>query len=164
MSPGPGGGAGSPAGGPEAAPGEPGRRSGPPVLTTKPVEERWPEELDDEARAWGTIARAAGLFLFIGPLVVWAMKKDAHKYADVQGKEGVNFGLTVAIAMMALWFVEAVLGHTPMVGRFMWPVIWMLGMVSWGVYIFNLVVVIIGAMKAHEGIVYRAPLCLRLVP
>ena len=37
----------------------------------------------------------------IGPLVMWLVKKEDHPFIDEQGKEALNFQITVALAVMA---------------------------------------------------------------
>lgn len=37
----------------------------------------------------------------VGPLILWQMKKEVDPFIDDQGKEALNFQITVAIAWMA---------------------------------------------------------------
>src|SRR4026209_2490833 len=39
---------------------------------------------------------------FIGPLVIWLMKKDTMPFVDDQAKEALNFAITILIACVAL--------------------------------------------------------------
>ena len=65
-------------------------------------------EPDSEARLWAMIAHLSGFLGYflpvigslIGPLIVWQLKKDLHPYVDEQGKEALNFQITVLIAAM----------------------------------------------------------------
>lgn len=84
----------------------------------------------------------------IGPLVLWQVKKDESGFVDDQGKEAVNFNITIAIA----GFVAFVLTFL-FIGFILLPVIG----------IFWLVMTIIAAMKASEGQTYRYPFTLRLI-
>ena len=45
---------------------------------------------------------AANLGFFIGPLVIWLMKKDTMPFVNDQAKEALNFAITVSIACLAL--------------------------------------------------------------
>ncbi len=112
-------------------------------------------ENDKEARTWGMVAHLSGLVGLLGvppvagPLVVWLVKKKDFPFVDDQGKEAINFHITVLIALAAC--VPAIL----CVG---------LGVVAMiGVGIAATVFTIIGAMKANQGIAYRYPFTLRLV-
>ena len=49
-----------------------------------------------------------GLGVFIGPLVIWLMKKETMPFVDDQGKEALNFNITVAIACLALVVLSVV--------------------------------------------------------
>src|ERR1700674_3028444 len=63
-------------------------------------------ELTNEAKNWGALCHAAALLgLFplvgfghiVGPLIVWLVKRNDHPYIDEQGKEAINFQLSVMI-------------------------------------------------------------------
>ena len=43
-------------------------------------------------------APSPALGCFIGPLVIWLIKKDTMPFVDDQAKEALNFNITVAIA------------------------------------------------------------------
>ena len=45
-------------------------------------------------------AGSAGFF--IGPLVIWLIKKETMPFVDDQGKEALNFSITVSIVFVAL--------------------------------------------------------------
>jgi uncharacterized Tic20 family protein len=84
----------------------------------------------------------------IGPLIMWLIKKDTMPFVDDQGKEAVNFHITVAIAMLVSWaLVFACIGVVMLV---------VVGVAS-------IVFSIIGAIAASKGEAYRYPLTLRLV-
>ena len=91
---------------------------------------------------------------FIGPLIVWLIKKDTMPFVDDQGKEALNFNITVLIVGVALFVLTIVtLGLGALIAL---PLGVLLG-VGW------LVFTIIAAIKANDGETYRYPLCLRLV-
>src|SRR6266571_8238308 len=59
-----------------------------------------------EERQWGLLAHLSGLiasFLgglsFLGPLVVWIIKKDQSPFVADQAKEALNFQIAVTIAV-----------------------------------------------------------------
>jgi hypothetical protein len=91
-----------------------------------------------------------GPLAFLGPLIIWLIKKDDHPFIDEQGKESVNFQITVLLALVAL----LVLGFlTCGIGFLFLPV----------VGIVDIVFCIIATIKANDGEHYRYPICLRLV-
>ncbi|MCI0499264.1 MAG: DUF4870 domain-containing protein, partial [Planctomycetales bacterium] len=38
---------------------------------------------------------------FVGPLILWLIKKDEDKFVDSQGKEALNFQITVILASIS---------------------------------------------------------------
>lgn len=95
-----------------------------------------------------------GLGVFIGPLVIWLIKKETMPFVDDQGKEALNFNITVAIACLALIVLSVV---TLGIGLLIAVPLGLVIAVAW------LVLTIIATIKANEGVAYRYPLCLRLV-
>ena len=95
-----------------------------------------------------TGAFGGGWGCFIGPLVIWLIKKDTMPFVNDQGKEALNFNITVAIAAIVCWILFFVL-----IGMLLLPVL----VILW------LVFVIIATIKANEGTTYRYPFALRLV-
>jgi uncharacterized Tic20 family protein len=109
----------------------------------------------EEERQWALFAHLAAFSGFvipfgsiIGPLVIWLIKKDTMPFVNDQGKEALNFNITVAIALAISWVLVFLL-----IGFVLLP----------AVAIFWLVFVIIGTIKAHEGVAYRYPFILRLI-
>lgn len=90
----------------------------------------------------------SGIGMIVGPLVVWLIKKDEMPLVDDQGKEALNFQITMMIALLAT---------TPLVfvviGLLLIPLI----------CLFDLVMVIIASIRAADGERFRYPLTLRLI-
>ena len=84
----------------------------------------------------------------IGPLVVWQIKKDTLPFAADQGKEALNFNITVLIAVAIAFVLTFVL-----IGLLLLPLIG----IAW------LVLTILAGIKANEGVAYRYPFALRLI-
>jgi hypothetical protein len=106
-------------------------------------------EVSKDARMWGMLCHLLGLFTcFIGPLIIWLIKKDEDPFIDNQGKEALNFQITVAIAGI----VSAVL-TVVCVG-------FILGI---AVSIADLVFSIIASIKANGGEKYRYPVSIRFI-
>jgi len=104
----------------------------------------------DEAqeKTWGMISHLSGLVGFIGPLIVWLIKKDESPFIDDQGKESLNFQISIFIYSMAAFILMFIV-----IGFILLP----------AVLVFDIVMIIIAAMKANEGEKYRYPLCIRLI-
>ena len=84
----------------------------------------------------------------IGPLVMWLVKKDESAFVDANGKESLNFQITLTIAGVVSGILCLVL-----IGFLLLPV----------VIVGGIVLTIIASIKANEGTVYRYPVCLRLI-
>ena len=99
-----------------------------------------------------TIAMLAHLITFvssfIGPLVIYLVKKDESAFVADQAKEVLNFHLSVLI-----YAVAAFLSVFLLIGFVLLPAL--------GVFVF--VVTIMGAIRAYEGNAYRYPLCIRFI-
>lgn len=99
--------------------------------------------------AWG-----GGVACFVGPLIVWLLKKDQMPFVDDQGKEALNFNISVAVVFLVL-FVLTIL--TFGMAIFITLPLWIIVGVFW------LVCSIIASVKAYNGEAYRYPLTLRLL-
>ncbi len=121
------------------------------------VEEDRPLRPGKEERNWAVGCHLAALggylvsFAFaqlLAPLTVWLLKRNDGSFIDQQGKEVLNFQLSILIyAMICLLLFFLVIGMLLIV-----PLI-----------IFGFVCPIIGAVKASEGVEYRYPLCIRFI-
>jgi len=126
-----------------------GPTAGPPPLEPSGQPDREP---DKDARMWAMFAHLAGFaFLLpvlpgigsvIGPLIIWLIKKDQYPFVDDQGKEAVNFQIT-----MLIYGIVAGLLIFLCIGAILLP----------AVAIVDIVFIIIAAMKANDGVYYRYP-------
>jgi uncharacterized protein len=86
--------------------------------------------------------------VFIGPLVIWLVKKDESEFVDFHGKEYFNFLISYAVYGFASTILMVVL-----IGFVLAPIVGVLA----------LVFTILGAVKAYEGDYYRIPTVFRLL-
>jgi uncharacterized Tic20 family protein len=85
----------------------------------------------------------------LGPLIIWLIKREEYGLVHDQGREALNFQLTMLIGYLIsipLIFVCGI-GIATLV------------LLS----IFDLVFVIIATIKANEGVCYRYPMCIRFI-
>ena len=87
---------------------------------------------------------------FIVPLIMWLINKDKPEksWLTDQSKEALNFQITVLIAYIACMVLSVIL-----IGAFLMPLVW-LG---------NVILCILGGVKANNGEAYRYPFALRLI-
>jgi len=132
----------------------------PPPNTGAPTKEErnWAMGAHLSALAVGLIGMATSLpaFGFIGPLVIYLVKKDESGFIADQAKEALNFNITVGIAMLIMWVLAFLLVWTIVV-----PFLMMFAMLVVGVV--ALVFIIIAAVKAADGERYRYPINWRFI-
>lgn len=85
---------------------------------------------------------------FVGPLIIWLLKKDESAYINEQAKEALNFSITMILAFVVCGLLSVIL-----IGLLLMPLVglWMV------------VMPIIAAVKCSSGESYRYPLTLRLL-
>ncbi len=85
---------------------------------------------------------------FVGALIIWLIKKDQSAYVDEQGKEALNFQITMLIAFVGAWILVFIL-----IGALLFPLL----------LVVNLVFCILAAVAASKGEHYRYPIAIRLL-
>ena len=81
----------------------------------------------------------------LGPLIAWLIKKDEYPLVDDQGKEALNFQISITIySLVCVIFIITI------------PLIFAL-------LIFDIVVTIIAALRANAGERYRYPMTIRFI-
>ena len=123
--------------------------------------------LSQEERQWAMFAHLSALLggiltsgwagsvgCFIGPLIIWLAKKDSMPFVNDQGREALNFNITVGIVFLGLFLLSIV---TLGIGLILTVPLMIIVGLAW------LVLTIIAAIKANEGVAYRYPFALRLI-
>ena len=112
-----------------------------------------PITLNSEEKQWGMLAHLSALAGFIipfgnigGPLLVWLLKKDGSKFVDDQGKESLNFQISMTIYLTISALLALVL-----IGFILFPLVALL----------DLVLTIVAAVRASNGEAYRYPATIR---
>jgi uncharacterized Tic20 family protein len=124
---------------------------------------RYAEGATQEERVWALACHLTALTIFVGiplgnvlgPLLAWLIKKDAMPLVDDQGKESLNFQLSLLIYTAVAWIPVVLIIGLPLLPLSI--------LVTLAVAIFGVVMTIIGGLKAYEGEYYRYPLTLRLI-
>lgn len=108
---------------------------------------------ESEEKTMGMLAHLLGAVTnFLGPLILWLVKKEESPFVNDQAKEALNFQITIAIGYLG----ASILGMVPVVqcvSFLLFPVFWVIGIVFG----------ILGCLAANKGQVYRYPFALRLV-
>lgn len=92
---------------------------------------------------------------FLGPLILWLVRKDSSRYIDHHGREALNFQLTLLIVMFGLGILTFVLMFV-FIGILLVPVMGVLAILA-------LVAEIMAAVAAQGGQWYRYPCSIRFV-
>lgn len=115
-----------------------------------------------EERLWATLIHLGGIvgvliagtssliglplpFNLLIPFIIWLLKREGSPFINDQGKEALNFNITITIVGYLLIFT--------CIGVFLLPFL--------GIY--ALIVSVIASVKANEGVAYRYPGTLRLI-
>ncbi len=126
-----------------------------PPAGPSPEERQWAMFAHLSALLGGLLTSAVGGWgTFIGPLVIWLIKKDTMPFVNDQGREALNFNITVAIACIGLVLLSII---TFGVGLLIAVPAWIIIGIGW------LVLTIIAAIKANEGVSYRYPVNWRVI-
>lgn len=84
----------------------------------------------------------------LGPLIIWLMKRQEMPWVDEQGKEALNFQITISIFFVASFVLVFFL-----IGFLLLPVI----------FILDLVFVIMAIIKTSQGEHYKYPLSIKFI-
>lgn len=123
--------------------------------------------LPSDVRTWAMAAHISapilavvtgGILFFLGPLIVWLIKRDDHPFIAYHGREALNFNLTFLIAGVALVIVAIPVGIAT-IGLGLIP----LAILAFIIGIGWLVLSIVAGVKASNGESYRYPFTMRLV-
>jgi uncharacterized Tic20 family protein len=113
-----------------------------------------PTDRHDE-RMWAMFCHLSALagYVFpfgniIAPLIIWVLKKDEFPLVNDQGKEAINFQIS-----MTIYIIAAIILIILVIGI---PLLILLGL-------FDLLMIIIASIKANEGTEYRYPLTIRFL-
>ncbi|MBK8946710.1 MAG: DUF4870 domain-containing protein [Ignavibacteriae bacterium] len=108
-----------------------------------------------DERMWAMIAHLSAVVGFvipfgnvIAPLLIWILKKEESAFINDQGKEALNFQISVTIyAFICIVLIILLIGIALLIA---------LG-------IFALIFIIIASINSYDGKAYRYPMTIRLI-
>jgi len=124
------------------------------------MSEEQPQQIESQPskdeRTWAMLchfsAFAGLIFPFVGnflaPLIIWLIKKEELPFVEDQGKEVLNFQLSMIIYLLISGILCIILIGIP---------------ILIGLVIFCFIITIIAAISANDGKSYRYPINLRLI-
>ena len=112
-------------------------------------------DIHPQHRTWGMTCHLAALSGYLvpfghilGPLVVWLFKGQDHPFVDAQGKESLNFQISMTIYMAVSYLLVFVI----------------IGFVLLGALaLLDLIFIIVASVKSRSGQTYRYPFTIRLI-
>ena len=125
------------------------------------------EATGNSTRTWDALCHLAALTVFIGipfgnligPLVVWLIKRNEMPSVDEHGKESLNFQISLAVYLLAGTGITLSLIFV-IIGIFLVPLL--IAAVVMGTLL-DVIFIIIAAVKASNGELYRYPLTIRFI-
>jgi len=106
-------------------------------------------------RNWGRACHLSALAGYVvpfgwilGPLVCWLVKREEYPFVDQNGKEALNFQISVLIYGIIAVFLSIILIGIPI-------------LIALG--IFQLIMIIIASVRTSNGESYRYPLTIRFL-
>lgn len=108
-----------------------------------------------DERMWGMLVHLsslAGLVIpfgtILGPLVIWLIKRDQSYFVDQQGKEALNFNISITIYYIASFILFLIfIGYITALATF---VVWVVCLIT-------------AAVNTNKGVPYRYPLTIRFI-
>lgn len=109
-----------------------------------------------EERTWATVAHLSAFLFYLippigqilGPLIIWIAKRDSSEFVEDQAREALNAQISISIYAAIAGILVFVLIGFPLL---------------FALWLAEVVLVIVAAIKANDGIRYRYPLIFRLV-
>lgn len=114
------------------------------------------EAEDNKAVTWATLCHVAAFTLYLGvpfghiiaPLIVWLIKKNEFPFVEEQGKESLNFQIS-----MTIYAIIAGLLMYIAIGFALLPIL----------IIAHITLIIIAIVKTNKGESYRYPFTIRII-
>lgn len=131
-------------------------------------------------RQWATLCHLSAALMYLGiplanilaPLTLWLVKRNESGFVDEQGKEAVNFQLSVLIytlialggilfSILLMGGLTALTEQTAFLGFGLLTVLFALLLIA--LVVADFVLLIVAAIRVSHGEHYRYPLSLRLI-
>ncbi|CAL4860420.1 DUF4870 domain-containing protein [Microbacterium sp. MM2322] len=155
-----------PAGSPTPPPGQaPGGYSAPPPqqpYTQQPPQQPYAQPAasgplsPDQDKQWASFAHFGGILWFLPVLIIWLVFKDRGPRTNTEGKEALNWQITVTIAFIVANILALIFSWIPVLGL-------LVGLLPLAVWVVNVIFSILGGVRVNAGGSYRYPVTLRFI-
>lgn len=114
------------------------------------AEEVSPErpEIPKEAREMAMLCHLLGIVGFFAPLVIWLNAKDKHDFVNEHGRGAINYQISIMLYYLACWVLCFII-----IGAFL-----LIALV-----VMHVVFVLIGAVRAKNGMAWQYPIAIRFL-
>lgn len=118
---------------------------------------------DNRTRVWTMLCHLSALIVLLGipfgnilgPFVVWIFKKNEYPTVDREGRESMNFQISMSI--YAVITLIAAIGLTPLlIGLLLYPVVA-------AIVALDIILIIVATVRASDNVPYRYPLALKII-
>lgn len=117
------------------------------------------------SRSWDVACHLSGFLVYLtgfghllGPLIIWLLKRQESPSVDAHGKEALNFQISFTLYSIGLLLGGLLIGFlTCGIG------LYVAGVLAILLTIAHLVLMIVAAIQASEGRLYRYPCTLRFI-
>lgn len=108
-----------------------------------------------DERQWAMLCHVSAMLMYVtvigglvAPFVIWLLKREEMPFVADQGRETVNFQITILLALAAsIPLMLVVVGFV----------------LFWGLIAFHFIITLVAALKVTEGVAFRYPLCWRVL-
>lgn len=125
---------------------------------------------ESEERTWGVFTHLAAFSGFIipfgnilGPLIVWLIKKEESSLVNDQGKEALNFQITMSLYAIGAGILAFIFLALTFIIPFLGILTVLIYLLIFAIAIAEIVFIIIAAVNANKGEYYRYPLTIRFL-
>ena len=111
----------------------------------------------------------------VGPLITWMIWRDQSKFVDENGKEALNFNLSIFLYQFLILIIGLILFLSPVLSALatenpdpvsvvlslpgLWILVFGFGLLS----LFRIILILVATIKAGNGEMFRYPLTIRLI-
>ena len=108
-----------------------------------------------EERQWAMLCHMSAMLMyatviggFIAPLIIWLLKRDEMPFVADQGRETLNFQITTLLALCLCGVLVLLIIPILLIGV---------------ILLYHFIITIVASVKVSEGVVYRYPICWRVI-
>jgi uncharacterized protein len=122
-----------------------------------------------DERQWAMLCHLSAMLMyctliggFIAPFVIWLLKRDEMPFVADQGRETLNFQITTLLMLIASGMLVLMGG---VLAILILPLVLVVigGALVGATLLFHFVITIVATVKVSEGVLYRYPVCWRVL-